>query len=56
MTVKLLSEHTFEFEALRESEKARLSLHLSKCYIVGNHMSSLIMVIKKDFEKLIRLV
>ena len=28
-----------------EAAQARLSLHLSKCYIVGNHMSRLIILI-----------
>ena len=37
MSVKLLNEHHFELEATQ----ARLSLHLSKCHIVGNHMSGL---------------
>ena len=27
---------------LKEAAEARLSLHLSKCHIVGNHMSQLI--------------
>ena len=34
MTVKLLTEHHLEFLSL----KARLSLHLSICQIVGNLM------------------
>ena len=39
MTVKLLSEHQLEkinFKML--AAQARLSLHLSKCHIVGNQM------------------
>ena len=28
--------------ALKEAAEARLSLHMSKCHIVGNHMSRLI--------------
>ena len=41
MTVKLLlTEHDLEFLSLKG--QACLSLHLSKCYIVGNHMSRLI--------------
>ena len=35
MSVKLLMEHHLEPEAAQ----ATLSLHLSKCHIVGNHMS-----------------
>ena len=34
LRVKLLS-----FLALKEAVQARLSLHLLKCHIVGNHMS-----------------
>ena len=37
MTVKLLTEHFLENLATQ----ARMSLHLSKCKIVGNHMSRL---------------
>ena len=39
MTVKLLSEHHLEFLRLKGAAQACLSLHLSKCNIVGNHMS-----------------
>ena len=35
-----MAEHHLEF--LKEAALARLSLHLSKCHIVGNHMSPLI--------------
>ena len=38
MNVKLLNEHNLEFLSL----KARLSLFMSKCHIVGDHMSRLI--------------
>ena len=41
MGVKLLTEHNLEFLSLKEAVQARLSLHLSKCHIVGNHMSRL---------------
>ena len=41
MSVKLLAEH-LEFLSLKEAAQAGLSLHLSKCHIVGNHMSRLI--------------
>ena len=40
-TVKLLTEHHLEFLSLMEVAQAGLSLHLSKCHIVGNHMSQL---------------
>ena len=33
-----------------EAAQASLSLHLSKCHIVGNHMSRLISVLVKVFE------
>ena len=42
MTVKLLTELHLEFLSLKGGCKARLSLHLSKRHIVGNHMSWLI--------------
>ena len=38
MSVKLLTEHIFEFLSLKEAAQARLSLHLSKCHIVRNHI------------------
>ena len=37
MSVKLLSIILI-FYALKEAAQARLSLHLSKCHIVGNHV------------------
>ena len=39
MTVKLLTKLHLEFLNLMEAAQARLSLHLSKYHIVGNHMS-----------------
>ena len=42
MNIKLPTEHHLEFLSLREDAQALLSLHLSKCHIVGNHMSRLI--------------
>ena len=42
MSVKLLTEHHLEFLSLKEGCKARLSLHMSKCHIVGNLMHWLI--------------
>ena len=41
MSVNLLTEHHLEFLSLEEAAQARLSLHLSNCHIVGNHMSRL---------------
>ena len=41
MTVKLLTEHHLETLSLKMTAQARLSLHLSKCHIVGNHLSGL---------------
>ena len=43
MCVMLLTAHHFELLSLKGGCKARLSLHLSKCHIVGNHMSRLIL-------------
>ena len=42
MVVKLLTEHYLELVSLKEASQACLSLHKSKCHIVGNHMSLLI--------------
>ena len=41
MNVKLLTQHQLEFLNLNAAQ-ARMSLHLSKCHIVGNHMPLLI--------------
>ena len=41
MSVKLLIEHYFELLNLKEAAQAHLSLHITKCHIVGNHMSRL---------------
>ena len=41
MIVKLLTEHHLEFLSLKEETQTRLSLHLSKCQIVGNLMPRL---------------
>ena len=42
MSVKLLTEHNLECLSLKGAAQARLSLHLSKYHIVGNHMRRLI--------------
>ena len=44
MSVTLLTEHHLEFSKL----KRRLSLVMSKCHIVGNHMSRLISKSRKS--------
>ena len=38
MIVELLTDHHLEFLSFKEAVQACLSLHLSKCHIVGNHM------------------
>ena len=45
MNFKLLAEHCLEFLSLKAAAEARLSLHMSKCHIVGNHMLRLIICI-----------
>ena len=40
MNVKLLTEHHWEFLSLKGAAEARLSLHMSKCHIVGNHVTA----------------
>ena len=42
MTVKLLTDPHLRFLSLKEAAQARMSLHLSKCQIVGNLMLRLI--------------
>ena len=42
MTVKLLTEQHLELLSLKEAAEARLSVHFSKCHIVGNLMLRLI--------------
>ena len=44
MTLKLLNVHDLEFLHLTGATQAHLRLHLSKCHIVGNHMSWLILM------------
>ena len=41
MSVKLLTKHHLEFLSLKGAAQVGLSLHLSKCQIVGKHMSQL---------------
>ena len=46
MIVKILTEHHLEFLSLKEAAEAAeagLSIHLSKCQIVGNLMPLLIL-------------
>ena len=42
MNIRLLTEHHLEFLSLTGAAQARLSLHILKCHIVGNHMWRLI--------------
>ena len=41
MIVKLLTKHHLQFLSLNGAAEARLSLHMSKCHIVGNLMPRL---------------
>ena len=42
LNVKLLTEHHLEFQSLSRLHRLVFkTLHLSKCHIVGNHMSQL---------------
>ena len=41
MAVKLLAEYSLEFLSFKGAAQVLLSQHLSKCLIVGNHMSRL---------------
>ena len=43
VSVRLLNEHHLEFLSLNGGCTALLSLHLSKCHFVGNHMLRLIL-------------
>ena len=51
MSVKLLTKNHLEFLASKDLAQARLSLHLSKGQIVGNHMSWLNIFNKDDWRK-----
>ena len=42
MNIKPLTEHHLKFLSLKGATQARLNLYLSKCLIVGSHMSRLI--------------
>ena len=44
MNIKLLTEHHLEFLSFKGIAQACLSLFMSKCHIVGNHMSRLICI------------
>ena len=41
MSIKLLTEHHLAFLSLKGAAKVRLSLHMSKYHIGGNHISRL---------------
>ena len=47
MNVKLLTEHHLEFYVLKQAAQDCLSPNLSKCHIVGNHVTGLIFTLKK---------
>ena len=55
MSVKLLTEHHLEFLSLKGGCKARLSLHMSKCQIVGNLMHECEDGIEKHFSRITNL-
>ena len=55
MTVKLLSQHHLESLTKKGDAQARLSLHLSNCHIVGNHMSGLNYAFTITFESVARI-
>ena len=44
MTVKLLTQHHLEFLILKGGYTGRMSLHLSKYHIVGNHVTAQIFI------------
>ena len=48
MTVELLTERHLVCLSLKEAAQARLNLHLSKCHIVGNHMSRRILALSPN--------
>ena len=50
MTVKLLSEQHLECLSYKEATQARLSLFMSKCHIVANHMTRLTWSIPMDLK------
>ena len=57
MVVTLLTEHHLEFISLyicNEAAKARLSIFMSKCHIVGNHMSLLTLLYVQHFQLKVR--
>ena len=55
MSVKLLTEHHLEFLCLKEAAQYQPCLHLSKCHIVGNHMSWLIYIVILKLVKKFRM-
>ena len=54
MSDKLLTERHLEFLSIKEAAQARLSVHLSKYHIVGNHMLRLISINLHVYAKYIR--
>ena len=55
MIVKLLTEHHLEFINLKEAAEAHLSLHMSKCHIVGNLMQWLVNFISRIWGRNMKL-
>ena len=57
MIVKLLTEHHLEFLSLTGGcTGSYMSLHLSKCHTVGNHVSRLNYLINKEQGSIILLI
>ena len=50
MSVKLLDEHNLEFLSLKGGCTGSSESKLSKCHIVGNHMSRLISLCKLNVK------
>ena len=48
MNIKLLTEHHLELLSLKEAVQVRVSIFMSHCHIVGNHMSWLIYILDID--------
>ena len=53
-SVTLLTEQCLELLSLKGAAQARLKLRLSKCHIVGNHMSRLNYLDKSDLSNIFK--
>ena len=49
MIAKLVTEHYLKFLSLKKAAQAGLSLYLSKCHIVENHILGLICSLKGEY-------